>query len=506
MQDSKATHNIGQKAAQLGYTTLCLNWAMFKLLVMRESVLYLLPSKTPDATDFSANRFDKMLDMSPILANAFSQVKNVGSKRAGGATIYIRGANSRKGLKSIDTGNIVYDEFDEMPEANMSLAAQRSAGQKYKQDWKISTPRFPNKGINAQFLTSTQEHYLFPCPACSRRIELKHENLVVTGENIFDPKIKESYIKCILCNAALTNPNDDENQYAERKSAMLDSAAWEVFGTPNPDLRGFYINQLYSPTVTPLELATIWLKAQTSKFEEQEYHNSCMGDAHEVEGARILDDDLVACTKAYSKFDCILPDGSFITMGVDVGTWLHYEICKWTIRGKMGNDLNAMAECAVIAEGKVPCTPGFTNLDPLMRQFQVRMAVVDHNPERSSAVAFAKRFWGHVFICTYGKVGGKSLSIQQEDFRINVDRTMWLDMSLGRFRARSIRIPRDTSIEYKQHLKAIFRTYTKDSDGNPVGGYENNSDDHFAHARNYCEIALPLAASVTTNRDIGSFL
>jgi hypothetical protein len=42
------------------------------------------------------------------------------------------------------------------------------------------------------------------------------------------------------------------------------------------------------------------------------------------------------------------------------------------------------------------------------------------------------------------------------------------------------------------------RIYEKDTDGNLVGKYVkgDNNNDHFAHSRNYAEIALPLAVSV----------
>ncbi|HEC75133.1 MAG TPA: hypothetical protein ENI26_12310, partial [Methylophaga aminisulfidivorans] len=56
----EATHQIciGQKAAQLGYTEAVLNITFFKIDIERRDCLYLLPAKTPDASDFSASRFD----------------------------------------------------------------------------------------------------------------------------------------------------------------------------------------------------------------------------------------------------------------------------------------------------------------------------------------------------------------------------------------------------------------------------------------------------------------
>ena len=90
---------------------------------------------------------------------------------------------------------------------------------------------------------------------------------------------------------------------------------------------------------------------------------------------------------------------------------------------------------------------------------------------------------------------------------MTVDRTSWMDMSLGRFRRQKIVLPSDTSLEYKNHIKAPVRIYKYDQNGNPYGKYEcGNEEDHFAHARTYSEIALQLAASLAQGQDISGVL
>jgi hypothetical protein len=512
MMDSTASFNSGQKSAQMGYSVTCLMWSLFGIAFHKESVMYLLPSKTPDATNFSATRFDPILEASPKIAAMFSDVKNVSIKRAGLATLYMMGANSRKGVKSSPTGRMVFDEYDEMPDDIVALAEHRQDGQKNKQMWRISTPRYPGFGINVVYLESTQEHFFFPCPRCGKRIELGHDNLVVTAESIHDSEINNTYIKCLECQGALTTPEDNDKNnvdaYAERKADLLKDGKWAVTGKQDPDHRGFYINQLYSPTIRPVELAKIQLQARVNKAKEQEYYNSSLGQAHEVEGARILDSQIDACQiKNLPRLDKS-PSNTIITMGVDVGTWLHYEICAWDIPA-WTNDLNTYAKCRVIAEGKLLTVMGFTNLDELMRQYQVNHCVIDANPEKTSSIAFAKRFWGFVNVCYYpNNMAGKTLTVDKQDgdFKISADRTYWLDMALGRFKTGSIDLPRDLSLEYRGHVKAIFRVYKEDSHGQPIGMYLSKDDDHHAHARNYAEIALPLAASRVRNSDVGAFL
>jgi hypothetical protein len=503
MHDSNAIWNIGQKAAQMGFTVVGMNRTFYKIDVERQSTLYLLPTKTPDATDFSATRFDTLLELSPHLEKLFSDVKNVATKRAGSATLYIRGANSRSGLKSIPVSFIVFDEYDEMNQENIPLAIERTSGQLTKQFWAISTPTIPNAGINKLFLGSTQEHFFFTCPLCSRKTEFLYpDSLVICGNAIDDPNISKSYLLCKECKKPLPTRMVDRKD--EAKAEYLRTGLWEALGNSDFENRGFYINQMYSPTITPAELGKAYFRSLSDPAAEQELHNSKFGNPHIVDGARVTELLVTKAIREYRKEDAP-PVGKLITMGVDVGKWLHYEIAAWFPK-KMGADLNMMSDCKVLCEGKVAA---FEELDKLMRQWQPILCVIDANPERRKAYEFAVRFYGHVKLCFYGKgISGKSISVNKDtsEHTITVDRTSWLDASLGRFHAGTIHLPIDTSREYKEHIKNPIRIYEKDKDGNPVGKYVNTGDDHFAHARNYNEIALPLAASFATNQDVATFM
>lgn len=504
MHDSRAPKNTGKKAAQVGYTVTMMNLAFYKIDQLGESVLYLLPSKTPDATDFSSTKFDPALEMSPHLADLFSDVKNAGTKRAGSCILYVRGANSRKGLKSISVGTVIMDEFDEMPEHTIPLAQERMSGQQDKQLWLISTPRFPGLGVDREFLDSTQEHFMFRCPGCSRIIEMKHENLVVTADDVHDPKINDSFVKCVECDKRLFGNELPMKDYCEMKADLLLDSQYVPLGHKDFDDRGFHVNQFYSPTIKPVTLASAWLKSLTNKSAEQEYHNSKMGDAHEVEGARISEEVFEECRTSRRK-GTKGTTSQIVTMGVDVGRWLHYEIAVWDLPMKLGTDINLLAIPHIIDEGK---KVEFEELDDLMRTWQILQAVVDVQPETKMAQRFANRFPGYVKLCRYVKgLTDNTIEISQSEKLVyNVNRTVWLDQSLGRFHQKRIDIPQDTSLEYKAHMKNIARIYEEDSDGNQIGRYISNGDDHFAHARNYNEIALPLAAAFKTNRDIKAFL
>lgn len=494
MHDCKSQWVVGQKSAQMGFTETVLNITFYMIDVERRDCLYVLPSKTPDASNFSASRFDAALELSPHLTNLFSSVKNVGHKRAGASNLYIRGANSRSGLKSVPVSLIVFDEIDEMPIKNVILAEERVSGQTVWQIWKISTPTVPLKGINRDFVVSTQKHFVFPCPCCGRITELSFpECLVIPTVDRLSPLVRESHLICKECKGVL--PHDS-------KPDWLGKGYWEPMGLKTSDVEGYYINQLYSMTVSPGRIAQVYLNSLIDKASEEEFYNSKLGIPHVPKGAQVTD---LEVTKAVRPYKSGPVDGKIITMGVDQGTWLHYEICAWDFP-KLGNDLNMNATCKVIAQDKVL---NFRDLGALMKQYQVNFCVIDAQPERRLAYEFACDFWGYVKLCFYS-TGAKGRIIgdtsDPDKHEISVDRTAWLDTALNRFHTGTITLPADTDTEYRDHIQNQVRRYEKDSYDNPVGRYISIGPDHYGHARCYAEIALPCAAAMATNENIKSFL
>lgn len=495
MHDSEAEYNVGQKAAQMGFTETVLNIVFFNIDIHNVDCLYVLPAKTPDASDFSAARFDPAIDLSPHLKKLFSDVKNVGHKRAGNTNLYIRGSKSRSGLKSVPVGVLVLDEKDEMAQENIPLARERLSGHSRKITWEISTPTIDGNGINITYVQSTQEHFFFKCPGCSRLINLEFpESFEIIGEDITDPRIKESYVKCKECQKKINH---------EEKHIIIGDGLW-VPAIKDRDTRGFHVSQLYSSSITPGTFVESYFKAQVNPADEQEFYNSKLGLPHVVEGARVTDKDINQCFGSHGKYE--ENDSGLVTMGVDVGNWLHYEIDKWFVHDNCV-DINAESKCLLLTEGKVAT---FDELEDLMYRYQVQGAVIDMQPERRKAFEFCQKFWGRAKMCFYGRgIQGKQIHIHsEEEFMITVDRTSWLDMSLGRFRNKMISLPTNLSQEYKEHIKAIVRVYEKDSDGNPIGKYVKvgAAHDHAAHARNYAEIALPLTVTIGSSQTIQSVI
>ena len=492
MHDSSATINTCQKSAQMGCTEWALNVAFHYIDIKRMDVLYVLPNTRPDAADFSSGRFDKALELSSHLKDLFSEVQNVGHKRAGSTNLYIRGSNSRAGLKSIPVSLLILDELDEMMQEHIPLATERLSGQLVRNQLMLSTPTIPDFGINFYYNSTTREHFFFPCPSCAKLIEIKYpESLQMVGEDENDPRIAESHLICYECKNILRH---------EDKPVYLNKGKW-VPEFPGRADRGFYINQLYSMHLPPSNFVKAYFNSLKDPTAEQELMNSKVGIPHIVAGARITEPMLESCIGNYRKLD--FNRHGLVTMGADIGRKIHVEIDMWDLGGRSGHDINSYANCKVIHHCEID---DFEQLDNLMFQYGVRFAVVDSQPEKRKALEFANRFPGRVKLCRYPVgINGRNITIaSDEEAVINVDRTSWLDLSLGRFKNGSIRLPMDTGLDYKSHIMAQVRIPKKDSNGNPIARYETpgNRHDHYGHARNYAEIALPLALSFGQAQDI----
>lgn len=309
--------------------------------------------------------------------------------------------------------------------------------------------------------------------------------LRVTAEVLTDPKIMDSYIVCPRCDHTLDHRSkveymNDHNEWVSQYEKRMS--------------RGFYINQLYSMVLHPRRLAESYLRSLSNANDEQEYYNSKGGLPHIVKGARITDTDIMACTGNYQMQKSA--KGQMTTIGIDVGKWLHYEVDQWFINpaATSTNDVNLIANPRILRTGRVK---DFHQLDALMFDYNIKQAIIDVEPETRKAKEFCDRFQGIAKMCRYTRgVTGKQ--IQNHPTYVHVDRTAWLDLSLGRFSRGSIQVPRDIPEETKRHLKALIRIYKEDKDGNQIGAYvkKENEPDHAAHARNYSEIALCLAANL----------
>lgn len=484
--DCKSEYIVIRKAAQMGFTEVALNLTFYKIDIVNDDCLYVLPTES-DASDFSSGRFDPALAECEHLQKLFSDVNNVGLKRAGNSTLYVRGSKSRSKLKSIPTGHITLDEVEEMSQENIPLAFERASGQKAPQKLLISTPIVPKKGIDVYYEGSTQDEFYFKCPHCSKYIMFRFpESLIITGDNINDPELDKSHYICYECKGILTH---------EEKFEYLKTGIY-VPTYKDREMTGYTVSQLYSmrPVGTPKNIAKAFLRTKADPTEEQEFFNSKLGKPHIVANSQLTEQEVEECKKPFVKG--IRPKSPIITIGVDIGKYWHVEVDEWYIDSKSTEQLiNERAICRVLEQEQIDLKRGEEPLINLIRKYKPSGVVIDIQPETLMGYRLTKKFPGVVYLCKFVRsVGAKHIQFNEEERRINVDRTSWLDLALKRFRKRTIQIPANVTQDYIEHMLKLIRVYEKDSDGNPVGRYISADDtDHYAFSRVYAEIALGIA-------------
>ena len=91
--------------------------------------------------------------------------------------------------------------------------------------------------------------------------------------------------------------------------------------------RGFWINQLYSPTVEPWELVVAYLRGYGDEAARAEFYNSKLGMPYISDAHQVNDSQIDEATKNYSLAATALPfserDG-LVTLGIDQGGPLHH--------------------------------------------------------------------------------------------------------------------------------------------------------------------------------------
>jgi len=503
--DAASSYVTIMKAAQMGLTEVAINRAFFMVDVLKKGALYVLPTML-NASDFSKARFGNALMYSEHLNGLFTDTNTVGLKQAGGVSLYIRGSRGDSNLKGIPVSALILDELDEMDQGQVFLALERLSGHIEKSVFALSTPTVPMFGIHKLYRQGSQEHFYFKCPHCGNRTELVWPDCVeIRGESISDKEVKESFLKCKECGHRLEH---------EDKPELFKNAKWEATVDAD-DNRSFYINQLYSYTVTPGELVQAHFRGMGDEAANVEFHNSKLGNPYIPDGGQVTDEEIDnVVSRAYTK-DSPRPmvgRERLITMGVDQGKSNHIVVAEYFIEGSPGYDINAVAFKKILYEAERPGTD-WGELDLLMREWQVLACVVDADPNVNDARRFARRFPGYCWLCRYRRgLSGREMNISEEDGgapMATVDRTSWLDATMSRFHSEAPRIslPADTSFQFKNHIGNMVRTFERDENNNARATYLTvGGHDHFAHALCYSEIALPLAGAITTGQNIKKFL
>jgi hypothetical protein len=221
-----------------------------------------------------------------------------------------------------------------------------------------------------------------------------------------------------------------------------------------------------------------------------EYINQKIGQPYIMKGGKVTDVEINRNIGSHRKEDPA-PSGRMITMGVDVGTMLDIAVVEYEYEKDPWLEPHLRSKAKLLNEMRHPSSD-FSILDDLMSEWQIQYCCIDFQPETNLAKSFARKFHGHVALVQYRKGTEQEEIKEKEDDRIpvlTVNRTSFLDYSVGRLHKDKITLPQDVSHTWREHLKAISRTYILDEYGHPKAVYLSSKPDHSCHALALAEVA-----------------
>jgi hypothetical protein len=486
---------IVYKASQLGASEYLISYAFYAADQLKATVLYVFPTDT-HVSDFSRARIGPAIEASPYLASIVVPGRSrgadlVGLKRVGDRFVYFRGAKvSPEGyaaqLKSVDADVLLLDEIDEMDSRAPAIAEKRLGHSRLGVRRSVSTPTYRGRGIHALWETSDQRQWFVRCPHCGERQAMGMSQVVREFDNLGRPKVwngmaeGRAWVSCLRCGEELDR---------------LGAGEW-VAAHPGRMPVGFHLTKLFSPLA---DLTSMVLKLYSvDETERKETFNQDWGLPYDPRGGRLTDQILDLARREYGHGPVA---GEKCFMGVDVGDLLHV-----VIRGPENRQSHESPQRYAGA------VSDFSEVAALMGLYNVGVCVVDALPETRAARQFQQgQRAGRVWLAYYviQKTGSRredAIQPNADEGTVNLDRTRCLDEMMARVMAATVpdadvvadhvfTLPAHARSveEYYDHLKALLRVLEEHA-GNRVAVYVNEGADHFAHAENYCRVAMALPA------------
>lgn len=323
MNDWKTQEIVIMSSAQIGKTSCIENLIAYYIVHDPSPILIVFPEGTT-LRAFSQDRLDPMVRDMPILREKMDKKRERDSsntitykKFTGGQLTFVT-AGSSKQLRSRPIRILLCDEIDAYDE-NLTgegdpirLAKVRTINFYNRKIVLASTPTLDQSSrIYKAFQISDQRFYYVPCPHCGEYQTLcfgarsEYYDKEKTGELKWDLDTPSSaYYQCVK---GCKIEHKDKHQ-------MLMKGRWEPHN-PESDVAGFFVNALYSPSLTWVEIVEEFLEVKNDPFQLQVFINTYLGECWK-ESINVQVHDLVAHCEEY---DAECPTGvGVITAGVDI--------------------------------------------------------------------------------------------------------------------------------------------------------------------------------------------
>lgn len=476
---------VVEKASQLGASEWLISYAVHAADQRQANVLYVLATEG-SVSDFSTARLGPALEASEYLSkividgsgsSGMRGSDRITLKRIRDRFLYFRGSKvqttgNAPQLKSIDADCLLLDEVDELDSRAPAIARKRLGHA--KEDcgnvlW-VSTPTFPNVGIDEQFQLSDQRYWHIQCEYCNERQPLEFGMCVTEFDSLGRPydwhgkNDNTAWLACRNCGKPLNR---------------LAGGEW-VAKYPEREVAGFHLSKLFSPHMRLLDI--VYNADTVDDTKKKEFFNQDLGLPYLPRGGHLEADEIDNCRREYGHG----PDYRITCyMGVDIGK-VNHVIVRTMASFESGETKQLYAG-----------TTDFEGIERLIKIYRPRTVVIDAQPEVAKVREIQDKYpRGMVWVNYYtnqpqGNKREQFAIFDVKERKVTSDRTRSLDATFDGFRASTSTLPRHIrGIEdYYDHLRASIRVLQEDSSGTMVAKYINTGPDHYVHAENLCTIA-----------------
>lgn len=496
---------VWRKAAQLGATSYLLLRLIHWLHTHqgRKAGLY-FPTKE-GVENLSKDRLTPILDSIPELNGTIDPSDKLGLRKIGKSSLYLFHLGGVASKDSVPLDFVAFDEVRLCKAQDIDQAQYRVQHSPFKYKIFMSTCGMPNSDIDARFQMGTQHVWLSKC-GCEDGCNLatSFPDCVVD-----DKKRGKLYLRCPKCRYVINDPQN--GRY--------------VSHNPGADYTSFAVSALVSKYVS---LKDLW-STYNRTTNKAEFMNASLG-------LPFIDEENRGVTKAQLD-SCVDPNldwatpgkASNLAMGVDVGGGYCYVIIA-----DMSDSKKRIRHVEIIeTENPAYMEAGkrispFKRLRQLMRDYKIQLCVIDAMPNYDMVLEFAQEFPGKVFASFYAKEARDvvtwsdkpktKISLKKAGPLLKfkhyciLSRYISMDVALGEWAKQHVICPdpdRLVQMAFDEKTKnlqpeavmrraqsmfmRLVKRFHVTNEDTGEGRHEwiySGGDPHFAHAWNYCNIAL----------------
>ena len=401
----RAKEIVVKKSAQSGVSTWAILDGLHKCRYWGINQIHTLPTVT-DAKTFVQSKVNKIIEQNKCLKSKVSKrdSDSVGQKQMGKGFLFYRGTIGKTSGIMITADRNIHDELDFSDMENIRTYQTRQYGEaSLKMNAWISTPTFPDYGIDEKWEESDQKHMRFNCPHCGLRQHMDWEQSVDMDQ--------ERY-RCWECDGTIDNTKFPEWYALSEKGDKHHKIdmRWEA-RYPDREMSGYWINQMLLGWKPASELIKEY-RELTKKGDSEHFWNFNLGLPYQESETKVTEGMF---TKNLSDEDANENDS---IMGIDV-----QQNELYCIIGNMKGQIYGITRCQDKREGGKLVQSKWDRAGELVEAHGVKTCVIDATYKPNDVLAFAERYPYIVIMNWYGDAQKGKKPIRYAEDRKFTDKT-----------------------------------------------------------------------------------